>query len=92
MTNIFFNKVNARDIKILVFSRSSDFTRNYIKGGILNDYYMVSKQDCSAALLESRDKLISEVLRWTPTHGHTSVIRPARAYIQQLSTNFGCVV
>ena len=29
----------------------------------------------------SKDELISDVLLWTPTHGRTSVGRPARTYI-----------
>ena len=32
----------------------------------------------------SRDELISDVLLWTPTHGHAKAGRPARTYIQQL--------
>ena len=38
----------------------------------------------------SRDKLISDVLLWTPTHGHTKAGRPARTYIQQLCEDTGC--
>ena len=33
----------------------------------------------------SRDKLVSDVLLWTPSHG-----RPARTYIQQLCADMGC--
>ena len=32
----------------------------------------------------SRDKLISDVLLWTPTYGRAKAGRPARTYIQQL--------
>ena len=38
----------------------------------------------------SRDKLISDVLLWTHTHGHTSVGRPAKTYIHQLCADTGC--
>ena len=38
----------------------------------------------------SRDELISEVLLWTPTHGHAKAGRPARTYIQQQYENKGC--
>ena len=38
----------------------------------------------------SRDKLISDVLLWTPTHGRAKAGRPARTYIQQLCENTGC--
>ena len=33
---------------------------------------------------EVRDKLISNILRWTPTHGHTSICQPAKTYIYLL--------
>ena len=36
----------------------------------------------------SRDKLISDVLLWTPTYGQAG--RPARTYIQQLCKDTGC--
>ena len=32
----------------------------------------------------SRDKLISDVLLWTPSHGHAKAGQPVRTYIQQL--------
>ena len=32
----------------------------------------------------SKDKLISDVLFWTPTHGCTSVGQPAKTYIHQI--------
>ena len=38
----------------------------------------------------SRDELISDVLLWTPTHGHAKAGRPARTYIQQLCEDTGC--
>ena len=38
----------------------------------------------SRELLENKDKPISDVLRWTPTHGHTSVSQPAKMYIDLL--------
>ena len=38
----------------------------------------------------SRDKLISDVLLWTPSHGRAKAGRPARTYIQQLSVDTGC--
>ena len=38
----------------------------------------------------SRDKLISDVLLWTPSHGQAKAGRPARTYIQQLSSDAGC--
>ena len=37
----------------------------------------------------SRDKLISYVLLWTPSHGQAKSGRPARIYIQQLCEDMG---
>ena len=38
----------------------------------------------------SRDELISDTLRWTPSHGRAKAGRPSRTYIQQLSENTEC--
>ena len=38
----------------------------------------------------SRDKLISDVLLWTPTYRRAKAEQPARTYIQQLSEDTGC--
>ena len=38
----------------------------------------------------SRDKLISDVLLWTPSHGWAEAGWPARTYIQQLCEDTGC--
>ena len=38
----------------------------------------------------SRDKLISDVLLWTPTYGWAKAGWPAQTYIQQLCENMGC--
>ena len=38
----------------------------------------------------SKDELINDVLLWTPSHGRTTVGRPARIYIQQLCADTGC--
>ena len=38
----------------------------------------------------SRDVLISDVLRWTPTYGRGKAGWPARTYIQQLCEDTGC--
>ena len=38
----------------------------------------------------SRDKLISDVLLWTPTYSRAKAGRPARTYIQQLCEDTGC--
>ena len=38
----------------------------------------------------SRDKLISDVLLWTPTYGRENAGQPARTYIQQLCEDTRC--
>ena len=38
----------------------------------------------------SKDKLISDVLLWSPVYGQTKAGRPARTYIQQLCEDTGC--
>ena len=38
----------------------------------------------------SKDKLISDVLLWTPVYGQAKAGRPARTYIQQLCEDTGC--
>ena len=38
----------------------------------------------------SKDKLISNVLLWTPSHGQAKARRPARTYTQQLCVDMGC--
>ena len=38
----------------------------------------------------SRDKLISDVLLWTPSHGRAKVGWPAWTYIKQLCEDTGC--
>ena len=40
----------------------------------------------------SKDKLMSDVLQWTPSHGHASVGQPTSTYLQQVCTNTGCSV
>ena len=39
----------------------------------------------------SKDKLISDVLLWAPSHGRAKAARPVRTYIQQLCTDTGCI-
>ena len=38
----------------------------------------------------SRDKLISDELLWTPSHGQAKAGWPARTYLKQLWANMGC--
>ena len=38
----------------------------------------------------SKDELISKILLWTPTHGHTSIGCSARTYQHQLCADIGC--
>ena len=38
----------------------------------------------------SKDKLISDVLQWTPSHGPAKVAQPVGTYLQQLCTDSEC--
>ena len=38
----------------------------------------------------SKDELISDVLRWTPSHGRAKVRRPARTYLLKLCADMAC--
>ena len=46
----------------------------------------------SETLLERNDKLINDVLLWTPAHGHASVSGSAVTYIHQLCVETGCTL
>ena len=37
-----------------------------------------------------KDKFISNILLWTPSHGHTSVHQPTTSHLQQLCMDTGC--
>ena len=37
-----------------------------------------------------KDELISDILLWTPSHGHATAGRTARTYIQQFWADIGC--
>ena len=37
-----------------------------------------------------KDEIISDILLWSPTHGHTSVGQPAKIYIDQLCEDTAC--
>ena len=39
---------------------------------------------------KSKDELMCDLLRWTPTRGRAKAGRPARTYIQQLCDDTGC--
>ena len=38
---------------------------------------------------KGKDELISDILLWTPSHGRTSIGRPARTYLQQFCSDSG---
>ena len=38
----------------------------------------------------SKDKLISDILLWTPLHGRAKAVKQARTYKQQLCADKGC--
>ena len=38
---------------------------------------------------EEKNKITSDILHWTPTHGHTNVGQPAKTYIHQSCARTG---
>ena len=50
----------------------------------------IRQSKCAGHCWRSRDKLISDVLLWTPSHGCAKAGRPTQTYIQQLCANTGC--
>ena len=52
--------------------------------------FKVSRTRHAGHCWRSRDKLISDVLLWTPSHGHAKAGRPARTYVQHLYEDTGC--
>ena len=46
--------------------------------------------DKKCKTLRSKDELISDVLLWPLSHGHSSVGWPTRTYLQQLCMDMGC--
>ena len=52
--------------------------------------YKVRRTRHAGHYWRSRDELISDVLRWTPSYGQAKAGRPARTYIQQLCEDTGC--
>ena len=40
----------------------------------------------------NKDKLISDVLMWTPTHVHAGVGQPAKTCIHHLCVDTGCLL
>ena len=52
--------------------------------------YHPSRTRYAGHCLRSTDKLIRDVLLWTPSYGRAMTGRPARAYIQQLCADMGC--
>ena len=67
-------------------------TRHQLYGHLppITKTIQVSRTRHAGHCLRSRDKLISDVLLWTPTHGRAKAGRPARTYIQQLCEDTGC--
>ena len=50
----------------------------------------LNEQDMQGTPGESKDEHTSDVLPWTPTHGHTSIDRPVKIYIHQYYADTWC--
>ena len=67
-------------------------TRHQLYGHLLpiTKTIQVSRTRHAGHCWRSKDKLISDVLLWTPAYGQAKAGRPARTYIQQLCEDTGC--
>ena len=52
--------------------------------------YSIAPANRAKDTLENKDKRISNILLWTPTHGHISVGLPAKTYIHHLCVDTRC--
>ena len=77
---------------ILNKSWRQHLTRHQLYGHLppITKTFQVRRARHAGHYWRSRDKLIRDVLLWTPTHGRAKVGRPARKYIQQLCEDTGC--
>ena len=59
---------------------------------IFEDFFLIQARWTRHAghCWRSKDKLISDVLLWTPAYGQAKAGWPARTYIQQLCEDMGC--
>ena len=85
-----FFSIHLYSIHAVYLYSSTDMTATWKKLrfilSVRSDFHMTN----AGHFWRSRDKLISDVLLWTPSHGQTKAGRPARAYIQQLCADTGC--
>ena len=67
-------------------------TRHQLYGHLptITKTIQVSRTRHAGHCWRSKDKLISDVIVWTPTYGRAKAGRPARTYIQQLCEDTGC--
>ena len=77
---------------ILNKSRRQHPTRHQLYGHLppIRKTIQVRRTRHAGHCWRSRDKLISDVLLWTPAYGQVNAGRPARTYIQQLCEDTGC--
>ena len=59
-------------------------------GIIVSDFDLLWRSRHAGHCWRSKDKLISDVLLWTPAYGQAKAGRPARTYIQQLCEDMWC--
>ena len=76
---------------ILNKSRQQHSTRNQLYGHLppITKTIQVRRTRHAGHCWRTKDKLISDVLLWTPTYGRAKAGRPARTYIQQLCEDTG---
>ena len=76
---------------ILNKSRRQHPTRHQLYGHLprITKTIQVRRTRHAGHCWRSKDELISEVFRWTPTYGQAKAGRPARTYIEQLCEDTG---
>ena len=57
---------------------------------LLTSYLTNHPSKMNKTCWRSKNKLIIDILLWTPTHGHTSVGHPEKTNIYQLCADTGC--
>ena len=76
-------------IYIYIFGNKFDCIKIYEMKKIQSVQRMISFVEMRHCW-KSKDELISDLLLWTPSHGHAIVGRQTRTYLLQLCTGSGC--
>ena len=92
------NKMHRKKVRwelyknaICCFEQKLEATLHKIAGIQPPTYHLTNHPSkTNKTLCESKDEHISNVLLWTPTHGHTSVGQSEKTYTHHISADTGC--